>query len=159
MTSCQLSCSKTAYAEDYKTGVSRQKRPQIEMFHIWWWLLFLGWLKWPDVKNGVKAHSGNMCYGNSDLRSDWQPLQRVEFHFQLCACKAIPPLFCVFPTFYKKHGQRKQKREAPFLPARVLFPGLTFAVVSHPPVAVFAFALVWARRVVAGGEAAAVALT
>lgn len=34
-----------------------------------------------------------------------------------------------------------------------------FTVVAHPPVALLAFALVGARRVVAGGEAAAVALT
>lgn len=54
-----------------------------------------------------------------------------------------------FPTFLKKNtGQRKQKCEAPFLfakesiGARVLFSILTFAVVAHPPVAVFAFALV-----------------
>lgn len=36
---------------------------------------------------------------------------------------------------------------------------LTFAVVAHPPEAVPAFALVGARRVVAGGVAGAVAAT
>lgn len=34
---------------------------------------------------------------------------------------------------------------------------LTLAVVARPPVAILAFALVGARRVVAGGEASAVA--
>lgn len=77
--------------------------------------------------------------------------------------QSISALSFAFPPF-SKTGERKQKREASFLQLDwVSGPGihfvLTFAVMAHPPVAVFALALVRARCVVAGGKAAAVALT
>lgn len=64
-------------------------------------------------------------------------------------CKAVPllpPLLSYL--FLKKNAGKENKNVRPCsfakvcIGARVLFSVLTFAVVAHPPVAVFAFALV-----------------
>ena len=127
--------------------------------------------------NGPMSKSGSqgsawehVIREQGDLRNDWRPLQRKEFQSRLC----FLPLFG-FPAFFfeKNTGTETRKMWGPPFPlcrSEHRGPGLlllllmfssilTFAVVAHPPVAVFAFALVRARRVVAGGVAAAVALT
>lgn len=54
------------------------------------------------------------------------------------------------------NSQKEKKLPICEGPSHLLFPcRLTFAVAAHPPVAVFALALVRARRVEAGGVAAA----
>lgn len=170
MTSCPLSCCKNCRGNELSNElcVSKQKYQEKKYFtfdddYSFWLIKMAGCQKLSQ--GSFWAH---LIREQGDLSNDWQPLQRKEFQSRLCACKAFPPSHFLSYLF-KTHTHTQAKKTKMWGPVPLckkwasgpvfLFSILTFAVMAHPPVAVLAFALVWAWRVVAGGGAAAVALT